>query len=220
MPQFTHKLTALFAALLVTAAASAQKTEFGFLAGPQYNTAHYTVRGKEQVTTGKWGGHAGLIARIPFEGRLFFSPSLYYSLKGFSVLLTDTSSNPGIDAVANDIQLHTFELSPLFTVYVGRATDRGPYVQFGPSLDMNLAGTENIRLNTGRSVSRSMKFDGANYSRLTPSLVFRFGVQTSKGLFINAHVLYGIGSLNNNDYGPSIRHSVYGLSIGKLFSRK
>ncbi|RYY95348.1 MAG: PorT family protein [Chitinophagaceae bacterium] len=220
MPLNRYKVFGALCATLFSLAASAQKTEFGFLAGPQYTTASYSLHGKEQVTKGKFGGHVGAIVKIPFEGRLFFTPSLYYSLKGFSVALTDTSSNPGIDAVTNDIRLHTAELSPLFTVYVGRHTDRGPYVQFGPSIDMNLAGTEHITLNDGREVKRSMKFEGDSYSRFTPSLVFRFGVETSKGLFFNAHILQGVGSLNNNDLGPSIRQRVIGVSVGKIFRRK
>ncbi|RYY40416.1 MAG: PorT family protein [Chitinophagaceae bacterium] len=209
----------LIAGTLLANGASAQKTEFGFIAGPQFTNSTYYLHGKKQATTGKFGGHAGAIARIPFEGRLFFTPSLYYSMKGFSVTLTDTSSNPGIDAVANDLRIHAFELSPLFTIYVGRATDSGPYVQFGPSIDMNVAGREKVTVKNGAVVSRNMSFSGQGYSRLTPSVVLRFGVQTPKGFFVNAHILQGIGSLNNNDFGPAIRHRVFGLSVGKFFLR-
>ncbi|RYY88383.1 MAG: PorT family protein [Chitinophagaceae bacterium] len=219
MPLNRPLLFSLLAGLLAHSA-SAQKTDFGFLAGPQYTNSTYSLRGQQQPTKGKPGGHIGAIARIPFEGRLFFTPSFYYTLKGFSVVLSDTSSNPGIDAVANDLRIHAMELSPLFTIYIGRATDHGPYVQFGPSLDMNFAGREHITLKNGNTVDRSMSFSGQGYSRLTPSVVFRIGAQTPKGFFVNAHILQGIGSLNNNDYGPSIRHRVFGLSVGKFFLRK
>ena len=217
---FHRHTTAVLFALICNLTASAQKTEFGVLAGPQYTTATYSLHGKPQASNGKMGVHAGVIARIPFEGRLFFTPSLTYSLKGFSVALTDTSSNPGIDAVANDLRLHTAELAPLFTIYAGRKTDRGFFFQFGPSLDLNLTGRENITLNTGKSVSRNMKFNGQGYSRLTPSLILRLGTQTAKGYFFNAHIQQGIGSLNNNDFGPNIRHRIFGVSVGKIFHRK
>ncbi|RYY66461.1 MAG: PorT family protein [Chitinophagaceae bacterium] len=219
MPFYRHTFGALAAALF-SLTASAQKTEFGAIAGPQYTTANYFLHGKEMATKGKVGLHAGVVAKIPFEGRLFFSPSLTYSLKGFSVALTDTSSNPGIDAVANDLRLHTAELAPLFTIYLGKTKDRGAYVQFGPSLDLNLQGNEKVTVKSGNVVDRDMKFGGQGYSRLTPSVIVRFGVESAKGFFFNAHIQQGIGSLNNNDFGPAIRHRIAGVSVGKIFHRK
>lgn len=220
MPITKHTFPAAFAAVLCTLGAAAQKTEFGVVAGPQYTTARYFLHGKEQATTGKAGGQLGAVAKIPFEGRFFFTPSLTYSLKGFSVTLTDTSSNPGVDAVANDLRLHTAELSPLFTIYMGRQPERGFYVQFGPSLDLNLAGHENVTVKNGNVVRRSMSFGGTGYSRLTPSLIVRLGSESKKGFFFNAFFQQGIGSLNNNDFGPAIRHRIAGVGVGKIFYRK
>jgi hypothetical protein len=204
---------------LPTVVAQAQKTEFGILAGPQITSSHYVLHGITQKTNAKTGGHLGLIARIPFEGNLFFSPSLVYSLKGFEVALTDTSSNPGIEAVGNSVRLHTLELAPLFTVYFSSAGTR-PFVQFGPAADYAVFGNEAVRLKNGSTQSRSMYFASDGYGRITASLLFRFGIETRSGLFFNAHYNHGLGSLNQNDYGPSIKHRIAGISVGKIFSRK
>jgi hypothetical protein len=199
--------------------AAAQRTEFGFFAGPQASSSSYKLRGSRQPTTWKFGGHIGAIARIPFEGNFYFTPSLAYSLKGFGVTLTDTSGNPGVDAVGNDIRLHTFELAPLFTIYFS-STGTMPFVQFGPAIDYAVFGTEDLQLKNGSRVGRTMSFDPDAYGRITASFIMRIGVETPNGLFFNAHYNYGLGSLNQYDSGPSIRHRIAGVSIGKIFRRR
>jgi hypothetical protein len=217
-----HLLSRSFLVILLsslTAAVHAQRTQFGFLAGPQVSSAKYVLHGVTQKTRSRTGGHLGLIARIPFEGNLYFTPSLVYSLKGFDVTLTDTSSNPGIDAVGNSIRLHTFELAPLFTVYFSSAGTK-PFVQFGPAADYAVFGTEDVRLKNGTTQGRTMHFASDGYGRITASLMLRLGIETRNGLFFNAHYNYGLGSLNQNDYGPSIKHRVAGISVGKIFNRR
>ncbi|GAA4332898.1 porin family protein [Flaviaesturariibacter amylovorans] len=204
---------------LLSGAAAAQKTQYGVFAGAQYTSAHYLLRDKKQSTEGKPGAHAGVMLLIPFENRLVFTPSLYYSGKGYKVALTDTSSLPGIDAVANDVSLHSIELAPLFLIYMGKGTGR-PFVQFGPTVDFNFYGRERVRLNTGRTVDRQMRFSNNDYGRITAALLVRLGYETKKGLVFGAHYSHGAGSLNNNDYGPIIKHRIFGVSIGKWLTHR
>ncbi|TCJ12039.1 PorT family protein [Flaviaesturariibacter flavus] len=199
--------------------AAAQKTEYGFFVGGQATSAGYYLHGHRQATTWLPGAHAGAILRIPFEGNFYFSPSLAYSLKGFDVNLTDTSSNPGINVVGNRLRVHTFELAPLFTLYFASAGTR-PFIQFGPAADFAVWGTEDLRLRDGSTSGRTMNFSNDAYGRITASLIVRLGVETRSGFFFNAHYNHGVGSLNQNDFGPSIKHQVAGMSIGKIFSRK
>jgi hypothetical protein len=217
------KIAYILSLLLCMGAADslyAQQTQFGFLAGPQFTNARYYLHGNKMATEGKWGGHIGATLKIPFEGRLFFTPALYYSMKGFSVTLSDTSSNPGVDAAHNDILVHTMEIAPLFAIYFGREGGARPYVQFGPAGDVAISGRENIMLKNGSTVKRAMTFNGEGYSKITIGLVLRAGYETAKGLFVSAQYHHGIGSLNNNDLGPSITHRVFALSVGKIFARK
>jgi hypothetical protein len=216
--QHILKQSAALILALATLPAKAQKTEFGFIAGPQATSAHYSVHKRLQQTSWLAGGHIGAIASIPFEANFYFTPSLVYSLKGYGVSLADTSSNPGVDAIANTLRLHTIELTPLFTLYFGNKSLR-PFIQFGPSLDMNISGTEKLTLKNGSTLSRNVNFSGDAYGRITASLVFRFGFETSSGLFANAHYEHGFGSLNQNDFGPYITHRVVGVSVGKFFRR-
>jgi hypothetical protein len=198
--------------------AGAQKTEFGIFGGPQITTAHYRLHSQLQTTTWKTGVHLGAIASIPFEGNFYFTPSLSYSLKGFGVTLTDTSSNPGTEAVGNTVRLHVMELAPLFTIYFSSGGTR-PFVQFGPAIDYAVFGTEDVRLKNGNTVGRTMTFSYDAYGRVTASVIIRLGFETPGGFFANAHYDHGLGSLNQNDFGPTITNRVVGISVGKFFRR-
>ncbi|RYY98903.1 MAG: PorT family protein [Chitinophagaceae bacterium] len=214
-----QKTSLLLAAGLVSLAAPAQKTQYGVFAGAQLTNAHYVLHGRQQKTEAKPGAHFGVMLSIPFENRLVFTPSLYYSLKGFKVALTDTSSLPGVDAVANDITLHSVELAPLFTIYMGKGTAR-PFVQFGPTVDFAFYGRERLVLNTGRRVERQVHFSNNDYGHITAALLVRLGYETRKGVLFGAHYSHGVGSLNNNDFGPTIKHRIFGVSVGKYLTHR
>jgi hypothetical protein len=205
--------------LLLLLSASGQTTGHSIFAGAQTTTAHYVVYGRPQQTSSKWGGQAGFTFKIPFEGQLFFTPSFYYSGKGFTVDLADTASMPGINVVRNDVSVHTVEIAPLFQLQLGKK--RGHlFVAFGPSVDIAISGTEKRGLSGGTTVKKSMAFGSSSYGRLTAAALVRLGLETRSGFFFFGHYSYGLGSLNNADYGPSITHRIAGLSIGTSLHRK
>ena len=75
------------------------QTRFSFFAGPQATTVHYVVRGSEQSTDFKFGFQAGVGAKIEFDNKLYFSPAIYYSLKGYKVVLKQGAYPPGLLAI-------------------------------------------------------------------------------------------------------------------------
>jgi len=205
--------------LLGATTTQAQKTQYGFLGTLKTGTTSYTVRGAAQKTSFVPGAGIGVLAKIPFEGPLYFTPSLSFSAKGFQVVLTDTASNPGIDVTRNNARLYVMELAPLLTLYLQQKGTQ-PFVQFGPVIDVAGFGTEQIRLNSGQNLSRTMKFAPDAYGRITAGLMVRLGVETPKGVFLSAQYQHGLGSQNNADLGPDIRYRTIGLSFGKIFNRK
>ncbi|MDB5250940.1 MAG: hypothetical protein JWP27_109 [Flaviaesturariibacter sp.] len=205
--------------LLLVVCAAGQTTGYSIFAGAQMTDARYLVYGKKQETGSKPGGQAGFTFRIPFENRLSFTPSFYYSGKGFAVVLNDSASMPGIDVVRNDLSLHTFEIAPLFELRLGSSATY-PFIAFGPTFDVAIAGTERRVLESGATVKRSMAFGSTSYGRFTAAALVRLGIQTRHGFFVFGHYSYGLGSLNNADYGPSIKHRIAGVSIGTALHRK
>jgi hypothetical protein len=212
------KIVVAFLSLLLTSSLWAQKSTFGILAGAQATSAKYVIRGNEQKTGYKYGPLGVLIIKIPFENHLEFTPSFYYNRKGYTVVLKDTAAPPGIDAIGNDVALNTIDIAPLFNITMSKNPSHC-FFQFGPVFDAVINGREKVTLNDGTTVDRPMKFSFADYGRITVSLTGRFGYEAASGFFVATQYSYGLGSLNNADFGPSIKHRIFGLMIGKFFNR-
>lgn len=217
------KVNLLLALICTTFIASAQP-EFGIFAGGQitsasYHTPEINLGKTKQETEMKFGFQAGGMARMQFEGKLYFSPAVFYSMKGFKVTLTRPSYPPDSSAVDNDVTLHTFELAPLFQ-YNFSDNEGHFFVKAGPSFDIQMFGKEKFNKSGGGSVSRNMKFGFGDYGYLGANLLVHLGYETSSGLVIFAHYTHGIGSIVNTDNGPTIKHRAAGISIGKFFNRK
>ena len=92
-------------------------------AGPQATSAHYSINGQNQDTKFKMGVMAGLGLKVPFEGRLYFFPAVYYSLKGYKVTLALPAYPPTELAKNNNTTIHTMEIAPLFQVDLSKKPD-------------------------------------------------------------------------------------------------
>lgn len=192
------------------------QVRIGFFIGPQATSANYKVMDEEQPTDYKIGGQAGITAKIPVEFQLYFAPSVHYSLKGYKVTLNNPSFPPGEDAQSNNVSVHTLEIAPLFHFDLSKKATH-PFIQFGPAIDIAFFGKEKIVLKNGNKVDRNMKFSFADYGRFTSAVIGRLGYQLPNDFFFFGHITYGLGSMNNADNGPTIRHRIYGISVGKYF---
>lgn len=208
----------VIAALLICTITEAQNI-LSLFAGPQATTASYKVNDIRQQTETKFGFHAGIDMKVPFEGPLFFRPSVFYSLKGYKVQFTQHVYPPDPDASGNDVSIHTFQIAPLFQVDLSPNPNHF-FIGFGPTIDLQLYGKEKFDLMSGGSVDRSMKFGFAHYGRYLTSVIGRIGYETGNGFQLFLQYDLGLGSLNNADGGPTIRHRAFGLSFGKVINRK
>jgi hypothetical protein len=204
--------------LLITMCASGQ-VEFGFFGGPQATSTHYTIQDVKQPNKYKYGFQAGVALKVPFESRLFFAPAVFYSLKGYKVTYNLFSFPPDADAKDNNTTIHTFELAPLLEYDLGNNPSHC-FIRAGPSLDLQLFGKETYNLKAGGSVSRNMKFSFGDYGHVAANLIGQLGFETGSGFMIFAQYTNGMGSINNFDGGPKIRHRAIGISIGKYLNRK
>jgi hypothetical protein len=187
-------------------------------AGPQATSAYYTVRGAKQTTDFKFGFMAGGGLKVPFENQLYFFPSVYYSLKGYKVALKDTAAPPTQFAKNNNTTIQTIEVAPLFQVDLSKRPSHF-FFRIGPSVDFAFSGKEKFdtSLAGGSTISRNMVFSFGDYGRITASANLHLGYETAKGFMVFAQYVYGLGSMNNADYGPHIFHRVIGLSVGWSF---
>ena len=195
------------------------QTKFSFFAGPQAVSARYTVKGTKQPNKYKPGVEAGINWKIPFETNLFFAPAIYYSMKGYKVTLNDAAFPPSLFAKNNDVRMHAIDITPMLQYDFGKDPSHF-FIKIGPAVDVIFAGKEKFDLSTGETISRKMKFTFGDYGRFTSIIIAHFGYETLAGFIIYAHYSYGLGSLNNADGGPQIKHRAIGISVGKYLRKK
>ena len=185
--------------------------------GPQMTSAKYKIEEEKQPTEFKPGFELGASLKVPFENQLYFTPTAYYSMKGYKVKLNMPSFPPSELAINNETTLHTFEVAPL--LHFDFSTQPSHFfVKLGPALDVNFSGKEKFDTVGGKEpVERSMKFSFTEYGRVTAQGILHIGYESSKGYMIFAHYAEGMGSLNNADNGPRIKHRIAGISFGWYF---
>ena len=211
-----HLLSVLLLALPI---AGISQVDFGFFAGPQATSSRYTIRNEKQENEFKYGFQAGVLMKVPFEGNLYFAPAAFYSLKGYKVKFTQFLFPPAANAIDNDTRMHTFELAAMLQYDLGTGPGHA-FIKLGPSLDFQLFGKESFNLMDGGHVDRDMTYNYTDYGRYAANMIMQFGYETSGGLLVFAQYSHGMGSLNNADGGPKIRHRVYGISLGKYLKKK
>ena len=199
--------------LLFVLNASSQ-TRFGIFAGAQATSAKYRIDDIKQPTENKFGFQAGLGMKVPFEGQLYFAPALFYSMKGYKVTFNKFVFPPDPAAVDNSTTIHTVETAFLLQ-YDFSSQPGHTFLKVGPSLDFQLFGNEKFKTNTNSVVDRKMKFGYGDYGHYSASVLVQLGYESEKGLMIFWQYTYGLGSINNADSGPRIRHRGFGLSAGK-----
>ncbi|MGC4037030.1 MAG: porin family protein [Chitinophagaceae bacterium] len=200
--------------ILVHVSINAQ-TRFNFFAGPQVTTVSYVVKGEKQATSFKPGVVLGAGAKIEFENRLFFSPSIYYSLKGYKVDFKQSSMLPNPSALNNNVTVHTLETAFLLQYDFNKKPSH-LFIKLGPSIDFQLYGKEKFDLADETHVDRTMKYDYENYGRYAATGVFQLGYELRKSIFFYGYYEQGLTNLDNADKGPTIQYRVAGITIGKF----
>lgn len=215
-----HLSGGLFICLLLSCSALFAQVRVGLFAGPQFTSARYTVKDTKQPTDSKMGPMAGALLKVPFDNQLYFSPAVYYSLKGYSVTLQQSVFPPSAKALNNSTRIHTVEFAPLLQFDFSTKPSHF-FIKGGPAADFALMGKEKFDTTTlGKSVERDMVFSFADYGRITASLNLHLGYEWANGFFVFAHYAHGVGSLNNADGGPKINHRVGGISLGYFLPAK
>lgn len=214
--KYNFSFSLFILSLLFYQDADAQLTVFG---GPQISSASYTINQVAQPTKFKTGFMAGVGLRSLLEGPVYFAPLLYYSKKGYDVTFNQRAFPPDSAAKNNSTSINTIELAPLVQINFSKKPSY-LFVRFGPAIDFALSGKETFDSTNNKRVSQNMVFDFAAYSYATTSGILQLGYQHKSGLTIFAHYALGLGSLNNADGGPVIRHRVAGISAGWQIGKK
>lgn len=205
--------------ILMGTIACAGQVQFGLFAGPQATTARYVIREVKQDNSFKYGFQVGAGWKIPFDGRLSFSPAAQYNLRGYKVNFDRPAFPPDSSAKNNNTRFHTFELA--FLLQHDFSNDPSHwFLRFGPSLDFALFGKEQYTTVNDGEVKRDMKFSFGDYGHYLASAILQLGHESANGLFIYGHYNLGLTTMNNADGGPTINNRAVGITIGKYFNTK
>lgn len=205
----------LIAALLLLHACAHGQVRFNIFGGPQATSASYTVKSIKQNTSYKAGFQLGAGLKVPFDTRLFFSPAVFYSMKGYKVKFANGAYPPDSFATDNNTLFHTFELGFLLQ-YDFNDNPSHWFIKLGPTLDFQLFGTEKFNSTQAGFVSRKLPFGYDKYGHFSANAIAQLGYETKGGFFIFGQYSHGLGNVNNADRGPSIRHKSVGISVGKF----
>ena len=211
-----RKAAFLFVLIILAISASAQEVKWGIFGGPQVTSARYEIKGEKQSTTAKYGFQLGTNLKVPFDNKLYFTPAVFYSLKGYKVEFTQVSVPPDSSAIDNNTTIHTLEFAALLQ-YDFKDRPNHFFVRLGPSLDAQISGKEKFTRSDRSTVEQKMDYDFTKYGYFGANIIFQFGYETKSGFQYSAQYTLGIGSVNNADNGPAIWHRVFGISLGKYF---
>lgn len=197
---------------------SFSQNTYGVFGGVQFTSANYKINDSRQPTGYQKGLQFGAAMKIPFENNLYFGPAIYYSQKGYKVKLNQPSYPPTELAINNETVIHTVELAPMLH-YDFNSNPSHFFVKLGPAIDIAVSGEEQFDMVDGKSVKRPMPFSFSDYGRFTAQAIVHFGYQSARGFTAFAHYGEGLGSLNNADHGPVIKHRIIGVSMGWFFHK-
>lgn len=204
-----------FTSVVITASSQNNILIFG---GPQLSSAFYSVGGKKQSVDARPGFHLGGTFKVPVEGRFYFAPSLFYSLKGYKVNFTEPSVPPDSLAIDNRTRIHTVEIGALFQ-YDFSIKPGHFFFKAGPTIDIQASGREKFTRQDKSTVSRKMKYSWNDYGYVGANIFGQVGFETKSGLLFGISYSHGLGSISNVDYGARILHQVTAISVGKYLMR-
>lgn len=211
----------VFLLLMLQSSGILSQTRFAIFTGPQTVSASYHINGIKQNVDPKYGFQTGISAKIEFDTRLFFAPSIYYSLKGYKVSFNQPCYPPDSAAINNNTTIQTLETAPLLQ-YDFSDKPGHYFIRFGPSLDFQLYGREKFQKVDGSitTVRRAMPYGFTAYGRYAANAVIHFGYESPKGFLVYAYYEHGLTNLNNEDAGPNIRYHTAGISFGAYLKKK
>jgi hypothetical protein len=188
----------------------AQSNKWAIKAGYNYNLGKATYSGIKQTVDAKSGFGVAVMAKIPFENQLVFTPSVGYNMKGFTV--KPKSGNPQKE----DFTLHYFTITPALS-YESTINDNSLLITAGPYLGITRFGRLKNTTATG-TTNEKIEFGYGGYGMF--DLGFTGGISYHfNNMFVEALYSPGLTSINNNEEVDkrNLKNTTLSLNIGYYF---
>ena len=184
------------------------KTKIAIKVGPNMSTARVYQNDVKQESDFVPGYGIAALFKVPFEGALYFNPSLAYNRRGYKYIPTTGA----ITEYQNII--HYFDIAPNLGVFLP-AGKNSFSISGGPHLSIALAGTEKTSTRNSSSSSKMKLSLDSDYGYVDMGLGGSIGFHT-KNFLLETAFQYGLTNINNNyetDH-RNIRNRMISFNIG------
>jgi hypothetical protein len=204
----------LISCILFSSASKAQglgKIYYGVRGSYSYVLAPYTIA----KTEGTHGGDAGVMMKIPFDNRLFFTPQVDFNYRGMKAKTL----------VANEFSKITelqFRVMPLVQIEFTHPDkkENTVFLSTGPSLGFGLLGQQVKQNQNGDPVKRDLHYGFTRYGRYDAQWHLGLGYETTNGLRLLLNYSHGLGNMINTDGAGNLRYRTISAGIGYWFGKK
>lgn len=181
--------------------------------GWNYSTAKAVYTGVNQSTGYTNGFGLGVLAKVPFDGILHFSPSVMINNRGF-IINPSTGTNK-----KEQYSITYLDLIPALSVDFEDGNNTVS-IALGPDFGFTNFGKLKATDMNNVTTSQKMKFGYGGYGW------FDLGLNTSvayrmKKVFVELSYFNGLANINNNEEtdGRNIRNRMLSLNVGYYFKQ-
>lgn len=181
--------------------------------GWNFSTAKAVYAGVKQPTGYTNGFGIGVLAKVPFEGVLHFSPSVMINQRGF-IVNPITGSNK-----KEQYSITYLDLVPSLSIDFPQGAN-SISVSLGPDFGFTNFGRLKETDNNNVTSSKKLKFGYGELGWFDLGLNASMGYHIKKG-FIEIGYLHGLASINNNEENDlrNIRNRMFSFNIGYYFKQ-
>jgi len=204
------KISIIFAVILLINNITAQ-VRVAVKAGYNYAGAKAVYAGVKQSTEAISGYGIGVMAKVPFDGVLQFSPSVMINRRGFIVKPT-TGTNK-----KEQYSITYLDLVPSLSADFVHGTN-SLAVSLGPDFGFTNFGKLKATDNSNATTSQKLKFGYEAYGWFDLGLNASVGYHMKK-TFVEVGYLLGLASVNNNEENDqrNMQNRVVSVSVGYYF---
>ena len=203
--------TALSIFTIITTASAQVKV--GVKGGWNYSTAKAVYTGVNQSTGYTNGFGLGMVAKVPFDGILHFSPSVMINNRGF-IITPSSGTNK-----KEQYSITYLDLIPALSVDFENGNNTVS-IAFGPDFGFTNFGKLKATDMSNVTTAEKMKFGYGGYGwfdlGLHSSVAYRM-----KKVFVELAYFNGLANINNNEEidGRNIRNRMLSVNIGYYFKQ-
>jgi len=208
------KLFSLFiAGTLFMSAGFAQdlgKIYYGIKGGYNYVRTTYSAA----KTNAVHGGYIGFMMKVPFDGRLHFTPQVDINYRGMKC---DTLPKKVLSKVS-EVQLRVM---PLLQIDFKKPEENKStmFVQFGPSLGFGLKGNQTKQDAVGTPTDGKLKYGFTEYGQFDANWHVGLGYEAVGGFRLLVDYAYGLSNMINTDDGPKLKYHTISAGVGYWFGK-